>query len=108
VKPPIIADNRGHTLVFETPAEAESYMEPVDVRNGEYRVFDSEGRLLMPQVDSKGRRERTTLKSAELVPTHEEEVRSILLRVLAKLRITAPGMDVMNLMQLLDLMPPTH
>jgi hypothetical protein len=108
MKPPIIADNRGDILVFDTPTQAASYMEPIDVRNNEYRVFDSEGRLILPEVDSNGRRERTTLKDAELVPTHEGEVRSLLLRALAGSRSAAPGMDAMNLTQLFDLMPRTR
>lgn len=29
--------------VFETIAHVERYLEPIDVRNGEYRVYDGEG-----------------------------------------------------------------
>ena len=104
-KPPIIADNRGDLCVFETVAQAESYMEPVDVRNGEYVVFDSEGRLLVPVVASNGNRERTVLKSAESVPAHEKALRDALVRFLAKTRSASPSPEKMSLAQLLDLMP---
>jgi len=104
-KPPIIADNRGDLCVFETVAQAESYMEPVDVRNGEYVVFDSEGRLLVPVVASNGNRERTVLKSAESIPAHEKALRDALVRFLAKTRSASPSPEKMSLAQLLDLMP---
>jgi hypothetical protein len=104
-KPPIIADNRGDLCVFETIAQAESYMEPVDVRNGEYVVFDSEGRSLVPVVASNGNRERTVLKSAESTPAHAKALRDALIRFLAKTRFASPSPEKMSLAQLLDLMP---
>ncbi|WP_437755657.1 hypothetical protein [Sorangium sp. So ce1389] len=43
-------------LVFETAAAAAAYMEPIDVRNGEYLVvFDSEGRKLGIEVGFESR-----------------------------------------------------
>ena len=107
-KAPIIADNRGDVCVFETIAQAESYMEPVDVRNGEYVVFDSEGRLLLPAVASNGNRERTVLKSAESTPAHAKALREALIRFLVKTRFASPSPEKMNLAQLLDLMPRRH
>jgi hypothetical protein len=104
MKPPIIADSRGDVLVFETVALAESYMEPVDVRNGDYVVFDSEGRLLAVAVERKGRHDRTVLRPGEAIPAHASVLRETLLRFLAKTRLAAPGMEQMNLPQLLDLM----
>jgi hypothetical protein len=104
-KPPIIAVSRGDLHAFETIAQAESYMEPVDVRNGEYVVFDSEGRLLVPLVASNGNRERTVLKSAESTPAHASDLRNTLLRFLAKTRFATPGMEQMDLTQLLSRMP---
>jgi hypothetical protein len=105
MRPPIIADNRGDVLVFDTVAAAESYMEPVDVRNDEYIVFDSEGRFLTPSVESARRGERTLLKDAEPTPAHASEARKTLLQVLMRSSRSAPGMEQMTLAQLIDLMP---
>lgn len=107
-KPPIIADNRGDLCVFETIAQAESYMEPVDVRNGEYVVFDSGGCLLVPVVASNGNRERTVLKSAESTPAHAKVLRDALIRFLAKTRFATPGMEQMDLAQLVSRVPRTR
>jgi len=50
MKLPIIADNRGDVLVFNSINSAECYLEPIDVRNGEYEVFDSNGALIKATV----------------------------------------------------------
>ena len=105
MKPPIIADSRGDVLVFDTVALAASYMEPVDVRNGEWVAFDSEGRLLTVEVEPKGRHERTVLKPGEGIPDHASILRNTLVRYLLRTRLAAPGMEQMSLRQLIDLMP---
>ena len=46
IQAPIIVDDHGDVLVFESVAIAERYLEPVDVENEEYVAFDSEGRKL--------------------------------------------------------------
>jgi len=38
----ILADDG--PMLFETDEQAASYLEPIDVRNGEYRAFDLEGK----------------------------------------------------------------
>lgn len=54
--PPFIVASRSEVLVFETAAAAAAYLEPIDVRNGEYLVaFDSEGRKLGIQVGFESR-----------------------------------------------------
>ena len=83
-------------------------MEPVDVRRGEYQsVFDSEGLLLTPEVELEGRRERTVLKSGEATPSHATELRNTLLEFLARTKFATPGMDQLELPQLIALMPRT-
>ena len=47
VKPPIFVVTKQEVLQFRSTAEAASYMEAVDVRNGEYKaVYDGNGRSL--------------------------------------------------------------
>ena len=50
VDPPIIANQKGDVLLFESVSEAEAYIEPIDAENDEYSVFDSQGLLLIPTV----------------------------------------------------------
>ena len=51
MKTPLIIDNRGDLLVFRSKIDAESYLEAVDVQNGEYRGFDAEGRPLLFETE---------------------------------------------------------
>lgn len=51
MRPPIFVSENGDTQIFETVAEAEAYMEPVDVENGEYLVCDADGRRLKVEVE---------------------------------------------------------
>jgi hypothetical protein len=84
----------GDLRIFSTIAEAERYMEPVDVTNGEYVCYDSEGRLLAVRVDPRERVSRTvvsnrygvTVSAGQDEPRHANELRSALLAFLAKVR----------------------
>ena len=46
MKPPIIVNEHGDVSFFASVAAAAAYLEPVDVRNGEYVVYDSSGSVL--------------------------------------------------------------
>lgn len=46
VKTPIILYNWGDVEVFGNLEQLERHLEPVDVNNGEYLLFDCEGRIL--------------------------------------------------------------
>lgn len=52
VQPPIILYNWGDVEVFASVEQLEDYLEPVDVKNGEYLAFDSEARILEVLVES--------------------------------------------------------
>jgi len=43
MRPPLIIDAHGDLLLFHSKEKAEDYLEPIDVRSGEYVVFDSKG-----------------------------------------------------------------
>ena len=80
MKPPIIAENRGDLLIFGSLEKAESYLEAIDVRNDEYVVYDSEGRLLRAAADSDFGPVR--IAEAENAPTHQEQLRRALISYL--------------------------
>lgn len=73
--PPIIIDSDGETLIFRSVADAEGYMEPPEVLNGEYVGFDSTGRPLEIVVDPS--RQWTRIRLAEGTPD-EHAVRRLL------------------------------
>jgi hypothetical protein len=79
INPPIIVDEQGTAMIFESTEDAERYLEPIDVRNNEYVAYDSEGRLLrlIPTTP------HITIESAELEPRHSNEVRELLENLLA-------------------------
>ena len=48
---PIIVSEHGDINVFDSREEAEAYLEPHDVENAEYEIFDNEGIQLLAQVE---------------------------------------------------------
>jgi len=50
VPPIIVVEQGGNIEIFQTVREAEMYLEPLDVENNEYVIYDSEGRLLTALV----------------------------------------------------------
>jgi hypothetical protein len=53
MKAPIIVNEHGNVSIFESVEYAEQYLEPIDVTNEEYVVYDSEGHLLQLAVSQK-------------------------------------------------------
>jgi len=47
---PIVVSEHGDLMVFRNEQELSSYLEPIDVKNGEYRAYDAKGRLLALDV----------------------------------------------------------
>src|SRR5437899_3150835 len=103
MKPPIIADNHGDVLVFESVAKAELYMEPIDIRNREYVIYDSEGRLLTASIikTEKGR-ERVVVKVEEPHRHDREALRTILAQFLSKVSDAKQSFQSRSLEQLVE------
>jgi hypothetical protein len=74
VRPPLFLDNRGDHLVFESVEAAQGYLEAIDVENGEYVGYDSEGRAL--SLSTTGN--RVVVGAAEAQPEHAPELRQLL------------------------------
>lgn len=49
--PPIVVDENGDLTIFNSVAEAEGHLEPVDVANDEYVAYDAKGRRLRLEID---------------------------------------------------------
>lgn len=60
--------------------DAENYMEAIDVRDGVYVGYDSEGRLL--KISPHGQASEITL--AEEDPGHSEDLRNLLIELLSR------------------------
>lgn len=69
-RPPIIVNERGDVSLYETLAEAEVALEPIDVANNEYTIFDSEGLTLVPRVAE----DRIHVKLLDPSPSQHEPV----------------------------------
>lgn len=50
---PIIVDENGDVTVFASLRDAEMYVEPVDIANGEYRFYDATGLVLSGEAHTK-------------------------------------------------------
>src|SRR2546430_4351631 len=98
MKAPIIADDFGDLLVFESQKAAESYLEAIDVKKRDYPVYDSEGRRLSATVvkDSKGR-ERVAILNREDQPQHQAELRSLLIAFLDQVLKPRENLEALSL-----------
>jgi hypothetical protein len=103
MKPPIIANNLGDVLIFESITKAERYIEPIDVKNGAYVIYDSEGRLLEASVVKKKiMGERVVLKDREQAPEHQAELRDLLIEFLSTLGESKESLAACSLSQLVE------
>jgi hypothetical protein len=106
IAPPIFV--RGDDLyVFDAVADAEAWLEPVDVQPGE-RGYDAEGRALVVRVVGKVKKgwfgidqgsARVEIALAEESPTHAEELRGELVRWLTAVDGSAPAGGLVELVE---------
>lgn len=52
MKPPIIVTEPGDVMVFKSVREAEVCLEAPDIKEGRFKAYDSEGRLLSVEQES--------------------------------------------------------
>jgi hypothetical protein len=101
MKLPIVVDNHGDILLFDTVEDAQVYLEPDDVKNHEYIAYDSEGKKVRLAVKSQGpvtnRFTRLFFPVEEVVLSLEtqdiacsEELKSKLLAFIAQVRKNGP------------------
>lgn len=91
--PIVVVDNSGVDIsIYPSIEDAELHLEPIDVKNGEYRAYDAAGRVLALGVVKKRIRrswglvnmgvEQVLVRQAEEKPTHCEELRAALIAFL--------------------------
>ncbi len=111
MKPPIIVDNRGDVGILKSVESAEKSLEPIDVLNSEYVIYDSEGRLLKASVEEKKvssvfgvpvHRESVVLSPVDQEPAHEDDLRRVLIRFLGKVSKSTEALEDYSLEQLID------
>ena len=87
--PVIVQDSDGDVLIFRSMDNAEDYLEPIDVRAGEYVAYDADGRLLTISVDED--RGIVRLGSSDSTAQHAADLRGILLQLLGRIE---PGHEL--------------
>jgi hypothetical protein len=112
MKPPIIVDEHGDLTFYASAREAEAALEPVDVENGEYTAYDSEGRILNLQINKKTvpaffglfkqTVERVSVESAEDEPRHAGDLRAALASFLERLGEPAGWLRSASLKELVE------
>lgn len=109
-RPPLLVWESGDLHAFQSVAEAESSLEPPDLRNGAYRGFDSDGRLLALSTAVRRERflgvlsvsrERVSVALAEESPNHRDELMGILQRFLAAVGKPAETLTAMTFEELI-------
>jgi hypothetical protein len=116
MKSPIfVVDRSGDVLVFGSPFEACSWLESIDVEDGEYAgACDVEGRRLVIGVARPTKRSRflgiesyeltpVTIESTESAPSYQQELAQAILSALERRgRVVPPGTSFDEVLQLAE------
>ena len=101
VRPPIIVNASGDVYFYRTVAEVELDLEVPDVRNGEYEVFDSHGRVLGLEVISSAIQDLVRVVSTERFDP--EYLRDFMISFFTVAGENESGLRSMHLRELVDL-----
>lgn len=99
---PIILDEHGSCDIYARYDEAVRAIEAIDVRNNEYRGYDAEGRKLALSADDA---DKITISLAEEEPTHQQELREVLIKHLRGLKDSPDQVEDRSIEELLQLAP---
>jgi hypothetical protein len=107
---PLILDAKGEILFFKTAASLESYVEAIDVDNGEYgECWDSAGRLMRlrterhPLAGGLGSRETARLEAADSEANQEPILRRTLAAFLVGLGERSSELESLSTIELVHL-----
>ena len=103
MKEPIIVSESGSVDIFDTRTKAESYLEPIDVKNSEYDIYNSLGMVLEARVviDSRGI-ERVVLIDSQPVTFEESDLKSLLTHFLKILNYSEKELNEFDLPELVE------
>lgn len=112
--PIIVVDRRGDDLsVYNSNEDAESHLEAVDVKNNEYRAYDSQGQLLALEIFIKKKpiifglykkkEELIRFRPVENEPLHDNELRSALYKYFRKIGVYDDSFILKNMDQLISM-----
>jgi len=99
--PPIIAVDPGDILVFRTLDLAERYLDPEDVENGVYTIYDSEGRILHANAGYHPR--RIQIRAEEQEPKHRSDLQDALRHFLDQVGENPDWLEVASLEEMVKL-----
>jgi len=111
MKVPIIVNGHGDVSIFESVEYAEQYLEPIDVKNKEYVVYDSEGYLLQLAIFKEelpfifGRTE--LIETVRISPIRSgsdrsNELRKLLIKFFQETRAVVEQSDLLSLRELVS------
>jgi hypothetical protein len=111
MKAPIIVNGHGDVSIFESVEYAEQYLEPIDVKNKEYIVYDSEGHILQLAISKKERPsifdragyiETVRISAVESGSDRSSELRKLLIKFFQETRAVVEESDLLSLRELVD------
>jgi len=88
MRPPIIVNNRGDVGIFDSVERAERDLEPIDIRNGEYVIYDSEGRLVECVITTRFLNETVRLHPSPEGEVNPEALRQVVIDFLSRVNTT--------------------
>jgi hypothetical protein len=110
MKLPIVLSEHGDITVFTDKESAEQYLEPQDITNAEYEIFDASGDLLCAKVKEVPAKRilgmlGVTSKTVEISDPHKvkndsERLRDLLAQFLARVK---PSFDKEKAVRIADL-----
>jgi hypothetical protein len=117
IKLPIILVDGLDVIIYTSVEQIEQDVEPIDVINNVYTVYDSDGRLLYLDVEVKscenwmdllkriilGPTYKVMLKPAKFEPQHEQELRKVLVEYLVHRGISKELLSETSLKELIDM-----
>jgi hypothetical protein len=108
--PPVVVSDKGDVYIFATTRQAEASLEPIDIRNHEYEIFDSKGQHLDARVIQtersfllfKTKGERVVLEVKRAAAIEGTPLRNILIQFLSKVGEDRAGLEKCDLSALVD------
>jgi hypothetical protein len=93
----VIERESGEVYLFKSVAHAEGYLEPIDVENGEYDAFESDGAVLILSVVTTSGQEHVEIVTHPYAPPVPDTLRDKLKQYLGAMNEWRPEYESMAL-----------